>query len=132
MADSLILPLGYTPAMDAKVLQWDTEPEDHPIALLHRHKVLGEKMLAAKIFLEKGCTVPIHHHESEQIAIIVSGKTRWTLGPEANRREIEAGAGEVLVLPGYVPHGVVALEDTYIYDILSPIGPMGVDTMSRG
>jgi quercetin dioxygenase-like cupin family protein len=36
--------------------------------------------------------------------------------------------GEVLQIPGNVWHGVSALEDTYIIDILSPPAAMGVDS----
>jgi hypothetical protein len=36
--------------------------------------------------------------------------------------------GEVLHLPSNLPHAVEALEETHILDMLSPPGPMGVDS----
>jgi quercetin dioxygenase-like cupin family protein len=83
-------------------------------------------MLAARVVLHKGCEVKVHHHPSEQIAMIMSGRVRWTLGEDG--RQVEVGPGEVVHLPANVPHGVYALEDTLIFDILSPPGAMGVDT----
>ncbi|MEA2554578.1 MAG: hypothetical protein QOJ65_2754 [Fimbriimonadaceae bacterium] len=92
--------------------------------------ITGEKMMVARVHLEKGCHVATHFHESEQIAIVVSGRVRWGLGGEGTpeRREVEMRGGEVMLLPSNVPHSVDALEDTEIIDVLSPVGPMGVDS----
>lgn len=83
-------------------------------------------MLVAHVHLVKGCHVAFHQHESEQIAMVLSGRVRWFFGD--GRADLEMVGGEVLVLPSNVPHGVDALEDTEIIDLLSPIGPMGVDS----
>lgn len=112
---------------DAIPHKWESLIRDTPIPLLTRWKVEGEHMLLARVLLEKGCVVPLHQHESEQMAVVISGRVRWTVGPQGDQREIEMGAGEVLQLPSWVWHGVAALEDTMIIDILSPPGPMGVD-----
>lgn len=87
-------------------------------------------MLVAWVNLTKGCNVATHSHESEQIAIVLSGRVRWIIGAEGStdRYEVEMGGGEAMVLPSNVPHGVVALEDTEIIDVLSPPGAMGVDS----
>lgn len=83
-------------------------------------------MLFAMINLDKGCVVAVHSHASEQIAYVISGRVKWTLGPE--RTEVEVTGGHVVRLPGDYPHGVEALEDTVILDVLSPVGAMGVDS----
>ncbi len=72
--------------------------------------------------------VAVHEHESEQMAVVVSGRVRWTIGED--RIEVEMGGGEVLQLPSWVWHGVTALEDTIFFDILSPPGPRGIDANS--
>lgn len=102
---------------------------DHPIALLTRKSVLGDRMLVAFVHLTKGCNVERHRHESEQIAIIRSGSVRWTIGEEDSDeyQVFMARAGDVVVLRSNVIHGVDAEEDTEIIDVLTPIGPMGVD-----
>lgn len=115
--------------MDAVVHNWTDLPTDSPISLLSRSSLMAEQMLAARVFLEKGCEVKVHHHPSEQIAMVMSGRVMWTLGSEG--RQEEATAGQVVHLPAGVPHGVIALEDTVIFDILSPPGAMGIDSQDK-
>lgn len=116
--------------MDRHLHTWEDLPEDNPIALLKRRKIEGDNMLVARVELQKGCVVAVHSHESEQMAIVVAGKVRWTLGHEgaASHRIVDVQAGQVVQLPGNFPHGVEALEDSLIYDILSPVGAMGIDS----
>jgi quercetin dioxygenase-like cupin family protein len=115
--------------MDPLVYPWESVEEDHPVPLIHRRRVFGDRMLVAQVRLDKGCHVAQHHHESEQIAYVVSGKVRWRLGEPGSEeyREVEMGGGNVVVLPSNFSHGVDALEDTLIFDILSPPGEMGID-----
>src|SRR5437016_5389412 len=115
--------------MDATSFRWPDVPEDHPIERLYRRMIKGENVMVAKVRLIKGCHVETHFHESEQIAIVVSGRVRWGIGATDNggSREVEMGGGEVMMLPSNLPHSVEALEDTEIIDILSPVGLMGVD-----
>lgn len=112
--------------MEATVTPWSQSKFDQPIPLLDRNTVEGEQMLIAKVVLHPGCEVAVHHHVSEQIAIIVSGKVKWILGEE--RREVIVEGGNFVHLPSNYPHGVVAIEETHIFDILSPKGAMGVDS----
>jgi quercetin dioxygenase-like cupin family protein len=116
--------------MKATAFSWPDVAEDNPIQLLHRRKILGEKMLVARVSLKKGCLVTTHHHDSEQIAMVQSGHVRWNIGADdaPERYELEMRGGEVLVLPSNVPHGIMALEDTEIIDVLSPAGAMGIDS----
>lgn len=117
--------------MDAAVYRLDDVAEDNPAPLLFRKRVSGERILLAHVRLEKGCHVPVHHHEQEQVAYVVSGQVTWTLGEEGTpeRRQITVEGGTVVHLPSNFPHGVDALEDTVIVDLLSPPGEMGVDRM---
>jgi len=116
--------------MDATDFRWDDVADDNPIRLLTRRIVKGEKAMVARVFLEKGCHVATHHHESEQIAIIISGEVLWKVGEPGSPefREAILYGGQVMVVPSNVPHSVDAIEDTLIFDVLSPIGPMGVDS----
>lgn len=86
-------------------------------------------MLWAYVNLAKGCRVAMHSHENEQIAFVISGRVVWRLGDEDSpeHREVEVQGGTVIHLPSNFPHGVHALEDTVILDVLSPPGAMGVD-----
>jgi quercetin dioxygenase-like cupin family protein len=112
--------------MDPIVKKWSEVPFDTPVPGLDRNGFAGDHMYVAKVFLHPGCEVKVHSHPSEQMSIIVSGRIKWFLGEE--RREVEVTGGHVLHLPSNYPHGVIAIEETLIYDILSPVGPMGVDS----
>lgn len=109
---------------------WDHVPTDSPIALLDRQRITGKQMLLARVHLKKGCKVALHHHESEQMAYVLTGRVKWGLCQPgtAERDEFEMSGGEVLHLPSNLPHEVEALEDTLILDVLAPVGPMGVDS----
>jgi len=110
--------------MNAVAYRWSDIEADNPIELLTRQRILGDQILVANVKLKPGCVVAVHHHVSEQIAIILSGHVRWTV----DGKEIEMRGGEVLVIPSNVPHGVLALEETHVIDLLSPPGAMGVDS----
>lgn len=84
---------------------------------LWRKVVSGEKVMVAQLGLSQGCVVPLHHHESEQISVILQGALKF----EIEGREVMARAGEVLVIPSNVPHSALAMEDTIGIDVFSPI-----------
>jgi quercetin dioxygenase-like cupin family protein len=112
----------------ATAFRWDEIVQDNPIPLLGRQMITGEQMLVARVHLTKGCDVHTHSHVSEQIAVVLQGHVRWTLGAEGSeQQQVEMRGGEVMWLPANVPHAVTALEDTEIIDILSPPGKMGID-----
>lgn len=82
-----------------------------------RKLVTGEKVMVAQLRLFKDCVVPLHHHESEQISMILQGALKF----ELEGREVMLRAGEVMVIPSNVPHSVLAMEDTMGFDVFSPI-----------
>ena len=84
--------------------------------LLTRQFVHGTQAMLARIVLKKGCVVPEHSHPNEQIAYIVSGALEFVVAgvPQIVR------AGEILVIPGGVPHSATALEDTEDLDLFAP------------
>ena len=126
---------GQGDRVDARVLRWSELPFDAPMALLRRQRVIAEKMMLSNVFLQKGCDVPTHSHENEQISCILSGRLRFGIGAEgtAERREVTVSAGEVVVLPGHVPHSAYALEDTQVLDLFSPPSAgTGIDRKETG
>ncbi len=107
---------------DAKIYRWDDLDADRPMELLERRRIQCERMTVARILLEKGCRVPMHQHENEQVSMIVSGRLRFTIGAHgaAEAREVVVLAGEVLHLPSNVPHAAFADEETVVLDLFSP------------
>ena len=76
-------------------------------------------MMIAHVNFKKGDDVPLHSHENEQITYILEGALQFRLGPNGERVVI-VRAGEVLVIPSYLPHSAVALEDTLDVDVFNP------------
>lgn len=107
---------------DAIHYRWATLPQDHPMPLIDRRRIIGEHAMVAEVFLHAGFKVDTHQHANEQFAIVLSGRVRFTVGNvgAADRREMELSSGEVLYLPPNVPHSAEALEDSLLLDLFSP------------
>jgi quercetin dioxygenase-like cupin family protein len=112
----------YTRDMSESVkhIAWDSITPEQLNPLLTRQFVTGEQAMVSRIQLKKGCVVPRHAHANEQIAFILSGALRFSVGEEGSARDYIVRGGEVLVIPGNVPHLAEALEDTDNVDIFAP------------
>ncbi len=97
--------------------QWDDVPREAVTDKLARKVITGEKVMVAHIWLEKGCVVPQHSHEAEQLSHMFSGALKFIIGGETHI----VRPGDLLVIPPWVKHEAVALEDTYEMDLFSPI-----------
>jgi quercetin dioxygenase-like cupin family protein len=99
--------------------RWDDMPKERVTDVLQRRLVTGKQMMLAHVYLDKGCIVPKHSHENEQITYILEGALKFWIG-EDESKEVIVRAGEVLVIPSHVLHKAEALEDTLDVDIFSP------------
>jgi|ERR1043166_1013130 quercetin dioxygenase-like cupin family protein len=106
--------------MDAKHYRWNDLPLDQPMKLLDRRRIIGEQAMISQVRLHRGCDVPMHAHENEQFAMVMSGRLRFGIGGGTAPRQVIVSAGEVLHLPANVPHSAYAEEDTLVLDIFSP------------
>ena len=104
---------------EAKRYRWEEMPKDQLKPDLHRRLISTERMMLAHVYLEKGCVVPKHEHENEQLTYILEGAMRFWFG-EDESEVVEVAAGEVLHIPSYVPHRAEALEATLDLDIFCP------------
>ncbi|MFN2974885.1 cupin domain-containing protein [Terriglobus aquaticus] len=95
---------------------FDTMPLEQMSPTIARQFVTGDGAMLARIVLEKGAVVPEHSHHNEQISYILEGALRFVVGGE----ERVVRAGEVLVIPGNVPHSAEALERTVDLDVFTP------------
>ena len=84
--------------------------------LITRQMVNGENATVSRLLLSRGAVVPRHSHVSEQYSLIFSGNLKFIF----DDREVEVKAGEVLYIPGNVPHSAVAMEDTVDLDFFAP------------
>lgn len=99
--------------------RWDDMPKERVTDLLERRLITGDRMMLAHVYLEKGCIVPMHHHDNEQLTYVLEGALRFWIGSE-EAEPVDVGPGEVLHLPSNVPHKALALEDTLDVDVFSP------------
>jgi unsaturated pyranuronate lyase len=98
---------------------WEELPRERVTDLLDRRLITGDRMMLAHVYLKKGCIVPKHSHENEQLTYVLEGCLRFWLG-EDQREVVDVRGGQVLHLPSNVPHKAEALEDTLDVDVFSP------------
>jgi len=99
--------------------RWDDLPKEALSPQLSRRLISTERMMLAHVYLEKGCIVPQHSHENEQLTWILEGILRFWLGADESE-VVDVAAGEVLHIPSHVPHKAEALETTLDVDIFVP------------
>ena len=99
--------------------RWEDMPNEQVTEQLQRRLITGERMMLAHVYLKKGCIVPKHSHDNEQLTYILEGALKFWIG-EDESKEVIVRAGEVLVIPSHVLHKAEALEDTLDVDIFSP------------
>lgn len=98
---------------------WEEMPRETVSPMLDRRLITADRMMLAHVYLKKGCIVPKHQHENEQITYILEGALRFWIGDDESQ-EIIVRAGEVLHIPSMVFHKAEALEDTLDVDIFDP------------
>jgi quercetin dioxygenase-like cupin family protein len=99
--------------------RWDDMPKERVTDLLERRLITGDRMMLAHVYLKKGCIVPKHFHENEQLTYILQGALKFWIGDDP-AEEFVLHAGEVLHIPSNVPHKAEAVEDTLDVDVFSP------------
>jgi quercetin dioxygenase-like cupin family protein len=99
--------------------RWDEMPKEQVSAMLDRRLITGDRMMLAHVYLKKGCIVPRHQHDNEQLTYILEGALRFWIG-EDEKESMIVHAGEVLHIPSNVWHKAEAIEDTLDVDVFSP------------
>lgn len=106
-------------AQSAKHHRWSDLPAEPMKGSITRRLITSQRMMIAHVYLKKGDDVPQHSHENEQITYILEGVLHFWLG-EKGEREVTVRAGEVLVIPSYLSHRALAMEDTLDVDVFNP------------
>ena len=96
--------------------EWNRIEKEQVNPKFARQVIHGETMTVARIYLAKGCFVPEHSHQNEQISMLEEGSLRFMVAGQ----EQMIKAGEVLRIPPHVPHSAEALEDSIAVDLFSP------------
>lgn len=97
--------------------RWDEIALEKVTEMLSRKIVTGSREMLAQIYLKRGCIVPMHAHESEQMTYILQGALKFLVAGE----ELVVRDGEVLHIPAWVEHQAEAVDDTLSLDVFSPI-----------
>jgi quercetin dioxygenase-like cupin family protein len=99
--------------------RWAEIPAEAVNPMFDRKLISGERAMLAQVALKKGCLIPLHAHENEQLTCVQGGLLRLVVG-EGEAQTFELRSGDVLVIPGNVPHSGEALEDTQVLDVFTP------------
>lgn len=83
-------------------------------------KVLAysENLMSVELHFDKGAIGAKHSHPHEQIGYLISGSL---LFQEEGKEDKVLAAGDTYYVAPDVPHGVVALEETMLLDIFTPM-----------
>src|SRR5262245_44105340 len=108
-----------TTPRQATFYRWNDMPKEKVTDLLDRRLVTGDRVMLAHVYLKKGCVVPKHSHENEQVTYILDGALHFFLGEDQKEERI-LRTGDVLHIPSNLPHKAIALEDTLDLDVFSP------------
>jgi quercetin dioxygenase-like cupin family protein len=80
-------------------------------------KIEGERITLAIVELAPDSIVPGHHHENEQLGVVVTGSLRFTVGDETR----ELGPGGTWRISSHTPHQVSTGPDgAVVIDIFAP------------
>lgn len=95
-------------------------PATTPVAGATLRRFSGEQAMIQHAIVEKGLSLPPHSHPNEQFTLVLSGRLRLTVGHPGETTVYEVGPGDLLHLPGGVPHAIEALEDSVALDVFAP------------
>ena len=102
--------------MEAKEVRWEQLPLEQLAPLLSRRYLSTESMTAALFDLKRGCAVPQHQHENEQLSFVLSGALKYI----SEKGEHVVKAGGFFVIPANTPHAAEAVEDSLVLDVFAP------------
>ena len=97
--------------------RWDEIALEKVTEMLSRKIVSGDREMLVQSYVKRGCLVPMHAHDSEQMTYVLHGALKFLVGGE----EITVREGEVLHIPPGVEHQAEALEDTFELDVFCPV-----------
>src|SRR4026207_885394 len=97
--------------------RWDEIALEKVTEMLSRKVVTGDREMLVQSYVKRGCLVPLHAHDSEQMTYVLQGALKFLI----NGEEITVREGEVLHIPSWVEHQAEALDGSFELDLFSPI-----------
>jgi quercetin dioxygenase-like cupin family protein len=96
--------------------RWDEVPRVEVSPMVSRQVIHTPYATLARISFKRGACAPLHRHLHEQLTNILSGKLQL----DVDGVKVTLEPGQVLRVPGDVPHSAEALEDTLVLDVFTP------------
>jgi quercetin dioxygenase-like cupin family protein len=85
---------------------------------IHARLVNGERLSLGVVELDPGAVVQEHHHEHEQLGMVLRGAMMFRIGDETR----QVGPGETWTIPSNVPHEATAgPEGAVVIDVFAPV-----------
>ena len=103
--------------------RWADVPNEQINESIARRFITGDSVTVGRFELKRGGVVPLHSHANEQISMVMSGALLFRIGG----RDTIVKAGEMIQIPGNVPHEVEVLEDAVAIDVFSPVRQDWID-----
>jgi quercetin dioxygenase-like cupin family protein len=100
-----------------KHYEWNRMEQEQLNPHVGRKVIHGASMTVARLAMQKGAKVPEHSHVNEQVTMVELGAVKFFI----DGKELVVRAGEALVIPPHMPHGVEVLEDSVAVDVFSPV-----------
>ena len=98
--------------------RWDEIALEKVTEMAYRGRSSGvEREMLTQVYLKKGALVPLHAHPEEQMTYVLQGALQFLVGGE----DVRVEEGEVLHIPSGVAHQAVALDDTFVLGVFSPV-----------
>jgi quercetin dioxygenase-like cupin family protein len=104
--------------------RWDEIALEKVTEMLSCKVVSGDREMLVQVYAKRGCLVPMHSHDSEQMTYVLQGALKFLVAGE----EVTVREGEVLHIPPGIEHQAEALEDTFELDLFSPIRRDWIDS----
>lgn len=93
------------------------EPEKLDELSERRIMAYDSELMLVEVSLKKNGIGAVHTHPHHQVDYLVSGRVEFNL----NGKKRILLPGDSVVIPPNIPHGALALEDSVLLDIFSPM-----------
>src|SRR5438128_10313593 len=78
----MVYPRHIMALQTGRLHRWDEIALEKVTEMLSRKIITGEREMLAQVYLKRGCLMPMHSHESEQMTYVLQGALKFLIGGE--------------------------------------------------
>lgn len=97
-------------------IELDSLPDFEPVSGYRAKLIHSDSVTIAHWTIDKDCELPEHSHAQEQVVNMMEGEFELTI----DGKPLNLKAGDVVVIPGDVPHSGRSITDCKIIDVWHP------------